>query len=669
MKFDLNSDGKVDITDFLQIVREADSGLNGPPPGLGTPPPGYEPGHNLVVGMNEALASKDPGRVNEYKKWLETLNPEQLQASLQNPVKSFDMWDGMTSGTPPSQQGDQRLDALYARAAQLGISIAGLTLEEIQAAVRAAEEGGSTDASRLADRIAASGVTDEMLIERFGPGGDGSLTNPEIELNSGTREWWINKYQKGQANLDAGLNLDGTPKTETPGGTFPGDSTADVNQNVIDDMTALRNQGQSDDLIRQSMETAGFTPEQINQGFLALGAATKVVDPVVSGTNGVDPVVSGTNGATDTEDIFTPDDLSTTPDPDFQGLGDTGDILADLTDLLRNRLNTTGLDPIGERDLADFEELRKRGRKQSIEELNRLGLVDLGRGAGASADVLGTFDTGTSRGRLDIIAQAQKRRDEDIDRALRSAEVGQGDVSLGLQEMALFGGTQGITLTTESFKKGMETSLGSQRGDPNYSEALDLDGDGAVSWNDVMEGGSRLEAGGGSFNTGRQTLDLKKFNEAKTQFQQNFGLQEEQFVEAQDQFEQNFMAARATFLSNTAGIVIDPATGEPAMRRTAWPDGTFSLEPLSSLERERFDEQVDQFDRKIKVEIDRWIDELGLKKAEMDAEDWRAVLTLVGAFAGVAGTVAGAIIDNNQVNAGATPTVGFSFGGTPPPLY
>jgi hypothetical protein len=690
VKFDVNNDDKVDFTDFLQIVREADSGLNGPPPGQGTPPPGYETGHNLVVGMNEALASKDPGRVNEYKKWLETLNPEQLQANLQNPVKSFDMWDGMTSGTPPSQQGDQRLDALYARAAQLGISIEGLTREGIQAAVRAAEEGGSTDASRLADRIAASGVTDEMLIERFGPGGDGSLTNPEIELNSGTREWWINKYQKQQANLDAGLNLDGTNRQFTSGERLPSDILANAKpEEIIAGILTHRDRGYSDDLIRQSMVTAGFTPEQIDQGFLALGAGTNgvdpvvsgtngvdpvvsgtnCVDPVVSGTNGVDPVVSGTNGATDTEDIFTPDDLSTTPDPDFQGLGDTGDILADLTDLLRNRLNTTGLDAIGERDLADFLELRGRGREQSIEELNRLGLYDLGRGAGASQDVLGTFDTGTSRGRLDIFAQAQKRRDEDIDRALRSAEVGQGDVSLGLQEMALFGGTQGITLTTESFKKGMETSLGSQRGDPNYSEALDLDGDGAVSWNDVMEGGSRLEAGGGSFNTGRQTLDLKKFNEAKTQFQQNFGLQEEQFVEAQDQFEQNFMAARATFLSNTAGIVIDPATGEPAMRRTAWPDGTFSLEPLSSLERERFDEQVDQFDRKIKVEIDRWIDELGLKKAEMDAEDWRAVLTLVGAFAGVAGTVAGAIIDNNQVNAGATPTVGFSFGGTPPPLY
>jgi hypothetical protein len=105
------------------------------------------------------------------------------------------------------------------------------------------------------------------------------------------------------------------------------------------------------------------------------------------------------------------------------------------------------------------------------------------------------------------------------------------------------------------------------------------------------------------------------------------------------------------------------------MRRVDQLDGTFSLEPLSSLEREQFDEQVDQFDRKIKGEIDRWIAELGLEKDKMDAEDWRAVLTLVGAFAGVAGTVAGAIIDNNQVNAGATPTVGFSFGGTPPPLY
>ena len=426
MKFDLNSDGKVDITDFLQIVREADSGLNGPPPGQGTPPPGYEPGHNLVVGMNEALASKDPGRVNEYKKWLETLNPEQLQANLQNPGKSFDMWDGMTSGTPPSQQGDQRLDALYARAAQLGISIAGLTLEEIQAAVRAAEEGGSTDASRLADRIAASGVTDEMLIERFGPGGDGSLTNPEIELNSGTREWWINKYQKQQANLDAGLNLDGTNRQFTSGERLPSDILANAKpEEIIAGILTHRDRGYSDDLIRQSMVTAGFTPEQIDQGFLALGAGTNGVDPVVSGTNGVDPVVSGTNGvdpvvsgtngATDTEDIFTPDDLSTTPDPDFQGLGDTGDILADLTTLLRNRLNTTGLDAIGERDLADFLELRGRGREQSIEELNRLGLYDLGRGAGASADVLGTFDTGTARGRLDINAQAQIRRDKAIE--------------------------------------------------------------------------------------------------------------------------------------------------------------------------------------------------------------------------------------------------------------
>ena len=89
---DTNADGKVDFTDLLTFAQGATpEHLRVPQTGTGTPPP--------------------------------TTTPP-------------------PTGTPPPKQGDQRLDALYARAAQLGISIEGLTLEEIQAAVRAAEGGG-----------------------------------------------------------------------------------------------------------------------------------------------------------------------------------------------------------------------------------------------------------------------------------------------------------------------------------------------------------------------------------------------------------------------------------------------------------------------------------------------------------------------------------------------
>ena len=145
----------------------------------------------------------------------------------------------------------------------------------------------------------------------------------------------------------------------------------------------------SDAQIRAVLRDHGLTEDQINQGFL---------------------VASGAN----IEDVLPPD-TTPPPDPDLQGMEDSGDLMADLEGLLRGRINTTGLDDIGKRDLADFDEAQRLGRRQTIEELNRLGLVDLGRGAGASADVLGAFDEGTARGRLDISAQAQERRDAIID--------------------------------------------------------------------------------------------------------------------------------------------------------------------------------------------------------------------------------------------------------------
>ena len=157
-----------------------------------------------------------------------------------------------------------------------------------------------------------------------------------------------------------------------------------------------------------------------------------------------------------------------------EDLLNSGDLLTDLEKLIRGRLEGSGLDAIGERDLADFERSQALGRDQSIEELNRLGLVDLNRGAGASADVLGAFDEGTSRGRLDINAQAQGRRDRAIDSlvGLVETEISKTESDARLAELrdsiesrdqlALFNGLlsilgpDGLDLLADVFGDGVE---------------------------------------------------------------------------------------------------------------------------------------------------------------------------------------------------------------------
>tara|TARA_Y100000593_G_scaffold5379_3_gene10587 strand:+ start:277 stop:2277 length:2001 start_codon:yes stop_codon:yes gene_type:complete len=197
----------------------------------------------------------------------------------------------------------------------------------------------------------------------------------------------VNQMNDGEIDTSDAIDgtVDGAPGALSK--IAPGGGDVDIAQVSI----AIGNlrRTSSDAQIRAVLRDHGLTEDQINQGFL---------------------VASGAN----IEDVLPPD-TTPPPAPDLQGMEDSGDLMADLEGLLRGRIDTTGLDDIGKRDLADFDEARRLGRRQTIEELNRLGLVDLGRGAGASADVLGAFDEGTARGRLDISAQAQERRDAIID--------------------------------------------------------------------------------------------------------------------------------------------------------------------------------------------------------------------------------------------------------------
>ena len=61
---------------------------------------------------------------------------------------------------------------------------------------------------------AVSGITDEMLIERYGMNPNELLHVPGQQAGGGVRAWWVAKYKKEQANLDAGLNLDGTLRVQ-----------------------------------------------------------------------------------------------------------------------------------------------------------------------------------------------------------------------------------------------------------------------------------------------------------------------------------------------------------------------------------------------------------------------------------------------------------------------
>lgn len=99
-----------------------------------------------------------------------------------------------------------------------------------------------------------------------------------------------------------------------------------------------------------------------------------------------------------------------------------------LKDLLLERLNQGGPDSITSRNLADFDVDAEKGRRQQIENLSRLGLL---REGGDTIDVLGEFDSGTQRGRLDVKAQGQARSEKALTDAMNLL---QGDRSLDLRE-------------------------------------------------------------------------------------------------------------------------------------------------------------------------------------------------------------------------------------------
>uniref|UniRef100_A0A6M3IFF9 Uncharacterized protein n=1 Tax=viral metagenome TaxID=1070528 RepID=A0A6M3IFF9_9ZZZZ len=69
----------------------------------------------------------------------------------------------------------------------------------------------------------------------------------------------------------------------------------------------------------------------------------------------------------------------------------------------------SGSDPVTQANLQEYDWQAQQARKQQVEDLNRFGVIGgQGVSAGATADVLGTFDAGVLRGRSGVLAQGQQ---------------------------------------------------------------------------------------------------------------------------------------------------------------------------------------------------------------------------------------------------------------------
>jgi len=118
--------------------------------------------------------------------------------------------------------------------------------------------------------------------------------------------------------------------------------------------------------------------------------------------------------------------------PQNVGIGQVG---SELEQQLLSRLGTTGEDAIAARQRADYEADAGKRRQQLVADLQRFGVLGgQGVSAGAVSDVLGEYEGQVGRGLLDIEAQAQQRRDEDLARALGFSQYQSG---LGLQNQSM----------------------------------------------------------------------------------------------------------------------------------------------------------------------------------------------------------------------------------------
>ena len=117
--------------------------------------------------------------------------------------------------------------------------------------------------------------------------------------------------------------------------------------------------------------------------------------------------------------------------PETVGIGDVGSALEQQ---LLGRISGGNQDAISAAQRADYEADAAKRRAQLETDLNRYGLIGGGSAGGAAANLLGEFEGQVGRGLLDIEAEAQRRRDEDLARALGFSQYQSG---LGLQNQSM----------------------------------------------------------------------------------------------------------------------------------------------------------------------------------------------------------------------------------------
>lgn len=329
-----------------------------------------------------------------------------------------------------------------------------------------------------------------------------------------------------------------------------------------------------------------------------------------------------------------------------------------------------GFDPQEQLDILQQEINNKRGTRQTLAQ-QQLGLqqqqINDQRLATAEAQALERLRlTGTDTGAETISLQQLNQQDAQFNATLRQ-QASEFARKFGLDEAQVFGGGPSVTFSDEEL---VSNRIGSQTGDQDFRPEFDTDGNGVFEFVDFINltsGSADLGNGIKQFipDAGRRTLQQQQLDVATAQAAREFGLDERRFTEATQQFDDQFGQAKREFASASSGFVFND-DGTILHKWGLNESGQPVPVPVTTLDRDQFNEQKRQFNRKLDFDVKALADTIGVDLEQIDANKFAALMGVVAAIANTAGTVLGG--RNTQprqqdLSTISGPSVELSFGG------
>ena len=210
--------------------------------------------------------------------------------------------------------------------------------------------------------------------------------------------------------------------------------------------------------------------------------------------------------------------------------------------------------------------------------------------AGEAVDALNqTAETfyGIEESQAEITGQF-RGKDTSKQRALTAEE------NLKLTEM--YGGAPPTIFTQDEFR----AAFNAVEGDDAYRPEFDRDHDGVIDFGDfkyMTEQATALPNGSWAFGE-TMTLESKKLSQQDQQWAKEFGLDEDKFIEAKHQFKVGMARDMDKFLSSEIGRIATFETDDDGnfTGNITYMDDPLTGEPLSALERSKYETDKDQFE-------------------------------------------------------------------------